>query len=178
MATVHLPMEVEASSMMRAITAAPLRNAYGGEAIPHMRCKVWGDRAEHERFPDVCRLLKAIASAEQVHASNHFRELASEVSGFLCASMAVFGLSSPSHDLHGGIDVEIRGKEQHRDNSRNPAAGGTQRGQDTNCVDCECEPPPVGKAHQLARGRRVLAAEGGKLARKVNLSIVARSTAT
>ena len=111
MATAHLPLKAEASSMMRAIQGAPLRNAYGGEAIPHMRYEVWGDRAEHERFPNVCRLLKAIASAEQVDASNHFCELASEVSGCLCASMAVFGLSSPSHNPQGGIDVEIRGKE-------------------------------------------------------------------
>ena len=91
---------------MRVITAGNLRNAFGGESMAHMRYKIWGDRAEQEGFDNVARLFKAIASAETVHASNHFRELKDKVDDFLCASMGVFGLGSTSQNLQGGIDGE------------------------------------------------------------------------
>lgn len=91
---------------MHTMTSANLHNAYGGESMAHMRYKVWGDRAAQEGFPNVARLFGAIAQAEQVHASNHFRELGGEVGGFLCTSMAVFGLGSTSQNLQGGIDGE------------------------------------------------------------------------
>ena len=60
---------------MHDMTAANLRNAYGGESMAHMRYKIWGERAGKEGFPNVERLFKAIASAETIHAGNHFREL-------------------------------------------------------------------------------------------------------
>lgn len=91
---------------MHAMTAANLRNAHGGESMAHMRYGVWGDKAEEGGFPNVARLFRAIASAETVHASNHFRELGEEVGGFLCASAAVFGLGTTSRNLQGAIDGE------------------------------------------------------------------------
>lgn len=91
---------------MHAVTAANLRNAHGGESMAHMRYIVWGDRAQEEGFPNVARLFRAIASAETVHASNHFRELKDQIGDALCASMAVFGLGSTSQNLQGGINGE------------------------------------------------------------------------
>jgi rubrerythrin len=91
---------------MHKITAANLKNAYGGESMAHMRYKIWGDEAEKERLPHIARLFRAIASAETVHANNHFRELKEQVGDSLCASMAVFGLGKTSQNLQGGIDGE------------------------------------------------------------------------
>jgi rubrerythrin len=91
---------------MHAITATNLRNAHGGESMAHMRYIIWGDRAQKEGFPNVARLFRAIASAETVHASNHFRELKDQASDALCTSMAVFGLGSTSQNLQGGINGE------------------------------------------------------------------------
>jgi len=91
---------------MHAITAANLRNAYGGESMAHMRYGIWGEVAGQEGFKNVARLFQAISSAEIIHASNHFRELKNEVGDSLCASMAVFGVGDTSQNLQGGIDGE------------------------------------------------------------------------
>jgi rubrerythrin len=88
---------------MHAITAANLRNAHGGESMAHMRYLIWADLAEKQGFPNVARLFRAIASAETVHASNHFRELKDQFGDALCTSMAVFGAGRSSQNLQGGI---------------------------------------------------------------------------
>jgi rubrerythrin len=40
-----------------------------------MRYLIFADRAEKEGYANVARLFRAIAYAEQVHATNHYREL-------------------------------------------------------------------------------------------------------
>ncbi len=91
---------------MNEMTASNLRSAFGGESQAHMRYKVWGARAEEEGFPNVARLFRAISFAEEVHASNHFRELAQVPGDFLVPAMAGFGLSETSENLQGAIDGE------------------------------------------------------------------------
>jgi rubrerythrin len=91
---------------MNQMTAANLRSAFGGESQAHMRYKVWGAKAREEGFPNVARLFKAIAYAEEVHAGNHFHELANESGDFLVASMAGFGLSGTAENLQGAINGE------------------------------------------------------------------------
>ncbi len=88
---------------MHSITAANLRNAHGGESMAHMRYTIWGDKAEKDGLPNVARLFRAIASAETIHATNHFKELKEIFGDSLCTSMAVFGLGSTSQNLQGGI---------------------------------------------------------------------------
>ncbi len=87
---------------MRLITAGNLRNAHGGESMAHMRYVTWGNAAEQEGFPNIARLFRAIASAETVHAQNHFRHLRNEVGDALCSSAAIFGLGKTSQNLQGG----------------------------------------------------------------------------
>jgi len=60
---------------MHEMTASNLRSAFAGESQAHMRYLIFADKAEQEGFPNVARLFKAIAYAEQVHASNHFKAL-------------------------------------------------------------------------------------------------------
>lgn len=62
---------------MRAMTERNLKDAYAGESQAHMRYLIFADVAEREGFPNVARLFRGIAFAEQAHATNHFRALGS-----------------------------------------------------------------------------------------------------
>lgn len=57
------------------MTESNLRSAFAGESQAHMRYLIFADRAEKEEYANVARLFRAIAYAEQVHATNHYREL-------------------------------------------------------------------------------------------------------
>ena len=91
---------------MHDMTAGHLRSAYGGECMARVRYLVWADKAEADGFANAARLFRGIAFAEQVHATNHFRELADERGGFLGASMAEYGIGGTSENLQGAIDGE------------------------------------------------------------------------
>jgi rubrerythrin len=60
---------------MRQMTEKNLRDAFAGESQAHMRYLIFAERAEQEGKPNIARLFRAIAFAEQVHATNHFRAL-------------------------------------------------------------------------------------------------------
>lgn len=60
---------------MRKMTKANLEAAFAGESQAHMRYLIFAGEAEREGFPQVARLFRAIAFAEQVHATNHLRTL-------------------------------------------------------------------------------------------------------
>jgi rubrerythrin len=70
------------------VTATNLRNAQGGESMARTRYLIWGNSAEKEGFSNVARLFRAIASAETVYASNHFRELKDRFGEALCSKAA------------------------------------------------------------------------------------------
>ena len=59
----------------RPMTKQALLSAFGGESMAHMRYLIFAERAEKEGFPNVARLFRAIAYAEQVHAGNHYNRL-------------------------------------------------------------------------------------------------------
>ncbi len=60
---------------MRKMTAADLATAFAGESQAHMKYLNFAHRAREEGLANIARLFEAIAYAEQVHASNHLREL-------------------------------------------------------------------------------------------------------
>ena len=91
---------------MHDMTAANLRSAYGGESMAHMRYKIWAAKAEADGFPNVARLFTAIAAAEQVHATNHFRVMKDVGGAHLVAAGGGFGLGSTSDNLAGAIEGE------------------------------------------------------------------------
>ncbi len=91
--------------MVREMTETNLRSAYGGESQAHMRYMIYADRAKANNFPNVGRLFTAIAFAEQVHATNHYRNIASKGHATV-VSGAVFGSKNTSEDLQAGIDGE------------------------------------------------------------------------
>jgi rubrerythrin len=60
---------------MRKMTEENLQAAFSGESQAHMRYLIFADKAEGEGRASLARLLHAIAYAEQVHATNHYRAL-------------------------------------------------------------------------------------------------------
>ncbi|HDM75287.1 MAG TPA: rubrerythrin family protein [Deltaproteobacteria bacterium] len=60
---------------MRKMTEESLSTAFAGESQAHMRYLIFAQKAEEEGYPNIARLFRAIAFAEQVHATNHFKAL-------------------------------------------------------------------------------------------------------
>lgn len=92
---------------MRDMTAANLRSAFGGESMAHMRYLIWADKARIEGFPNVERLFRAIARAEQSHATGHFRAMKDVGGAFPVTAGGGFGLTSTSENLAGAIEGEL-----------------------------------------------------------------------
>jgi rubrerythrin len=57
------------------MTESNLQAAFAGESQAHMRYLIFSDKAEKEGKANVARLFKAVAFAEQVHATNHYKNL-------------------------------------------------------------------------------------------------------
>jgi rubrerythrin len=77
---------------MRKMTEENLKTAFAGESQAHMRYLIFAQKAEADGYPNVARLFKAIAFAEQVHATNHYKVLG--------------GISTSSQNLQTAIDGE------------------------------------------------------------------------
>ncbi|MDL2316482.1 rubrerythrin family protein [Desulfovibrio sp. OttesenSCG-928-A18] len=99
-------------SVKNAMTADFLRSAYGGESMAHMRYLLWGEHAEKKGFPNIGKLYRAIAYAEQVHAHNHFRALKEHVGGFKVDAGGEFGLRDVADNLAWAIEGERGEVEQ------------------------------------------------------------------
>jgi rubrerythrin len=92
---------------MHDMTAANLRNAFAGESQANMRYYIYANLAESEDFDNVARLMRAIAFAEEVHATNHFKALRVQFGAHGTASYGGFGISSTANNLTVAIEGEV-----------------------------------------------------------------------
>lgn len=60
---------------MKEMTRENLGAALAGESQAHVKYLAFSARADKEGKPNIARLFRAIAQAEQVHAINHLKEL-------------------------------------------------------------------------------------------------------
>lgn len=60
---------------MKKMTEENLRSAFAGESQAHMRYLIYANKAEQENKPNIAKFFRAIAHAEEIHATNHFRTL-------------------------------------------------------------------------------------------------------
>jgi rubrerythrin len=60
---------------MKDMTKANLEAAFAGESQAHMKYAAFADMAEREKLPNVARVFRAAAFAEEKHATNHLRAL-------------------------------------------------------------------------------------------------------
>ncbi|NLK27371.1 MAG: rubrerythrin family protein [Clostridiales bacterium] len=89
-----------------------LHSAYGGESMAHMRYLTWATMAEKEGFKNIAKLFEAIAYAEQVHANNHYKEIAGNADDYTVTAGAVFGTSTTVDNLQGAINGELHEVDQ------------------------------------------------------------------
>jgi rubrerythrin len=61
--------------VMRKMTDGNLRAAFAGESQAHMKYLIFAEEAEKTGRKNTARLFRAIAYAEQIHATNHFKAL-------------------------------------------------------------------------------------------------------
>lgn len=99
-------------AVKNAMTNDFLHSAYGGESMAHMRYLYWADAADKEGFPNVAKLFRAVAYAEQVHASNHFRTIGGETADSTVVAGAVFGPNKTADNLQGAINGELHEVDQ------------------------------------------------------------------
>ena len=93
--------------MPRPMTQEALTSAFGGESMAYMRYLLFAEIAEQEGYPNVARLFKAIAYAEQVHARNHYNRLKDLKQGMKVVAEAPFGPGNTSKNL----ELAIMGEE-------------------------------------------------------------------
>jgi rubrerythrin len=60
---------------MKEMTRENLSASFAGESQAHIKYLAFAAKAEKEGKPNIARLFRAIAHAEQVHAINHLKEL-------------------------------------------------------------------------------------------------------
>ena len=84
---------------MKQMTKQNMINAFGGECQAHMRYLRFAEIAAKENFPNVSRLLVAIAEAERIHAFDHYQELKHLDTGRVANSMAAFGPGNTAKNL-------------------------------------------------------------------------------
>jgi len=60
---------------MKPMTEKNLLDAFAGESQAHMKYLIYAEKAEREHLPNIAKMFRAIAYAEFVHASNHFKAL-------------------------------------------------------------------------------------------------------
>ena len=60
---------------MKEMTKDNLKASLAGESQAHIKYLAFAARAEKEGKPNIARLFQAVSHAEQVHATNHLREL-------------------------------------------------------------------------------------------------------
>lgn len=60
---------------MHKMTEENLKAAFAGESQAHMKYLIFAEQAEKKGLPEIGRLFRAVAYAEQVHATSHLRVL-------------------------------------------------------------------------------------------------------
>ena len=128
---------------MHPMTEGNLKAAFAGESQAHMRYLAFADQAEKEGKSNLARLFRAIAYAEQVHATNHLRELGKiagtpanlqeaidgedfEVAEMYPAYDAVAKLQNESgaiHSIHYAIEAEKIHAQMYKDAKAEADAG-------------------------------------------------------
>ena len=78
------------------MTEANLKSVFVGETQANMKYTIYAAKANEEGYPNIARLFTAIAYAEQVHATNHYKIL-----------MAGDKLVNTFKNLQAGINGEV-----------------------------------------------------------------------
>jgi rubrerythrin len=89
--------------MVHPVTESNLITAYAAENEAHKRYLKYADRAEEKGYTNICRLFKAVAFSEKIHAGNHYKNIQKK-GDILTVSEVLTESSSVSEDLKNSID--------------------------------------------------------------------------
>lgn len=93
---------------MHKMTENDLLTAFAGESQAHMRYRIFAERARKEGFPNIARLFEAISFAEQVHATNHYRELGQIKGSVDNLQVAIDGETFEVEEMYPAYDAVAR----------------------------------------------------------------------
>ncbi len=85
---------------MRKMTEGNLKGAFSGESQAHMKYLIFANKAEEEGYPNVARLFRAIAYAEQIHATNHYNTLGETKTTSENLQVAISGENFEINDMY------------------------------------------------------------------------------
>ncbi len=91
---------------MHPMTLGHLQSAFAGESQAHMRYLVYADKADKDELPNIGRLFRAIAWAEQIHATSHFMVMRDQFGAVQTVAGAGFGLGPTAENLAVAIEGE------------------------------------------------------------------------
>jgi rubrerythrin len=91
---------------MHDMTLGHLQSAFAGESQAHMRYLIYADKAEKDELPNIARLFRAIAWAEQIHATSHFTVMRDQFGAVQTVAGAGFGLGPTAENLAVAIEGE------------------------------------------------------------------------
>lgn len=91
---------------MHPMTLSHLQSAFAGESQAHMRYLVYADKADKDEMPNIGRLFRAIAWAEQIHAASHFVVMRDRFGAAQTVAGAGFGLGPTVENLAVAIEGE------------------------------------------------------------------------
>ena len=91
---------------MHDMTLGHLQSAFAGESQAHMRYLIYAAKADKDELPNIARLFRAIAWAEQIHATNHFTVMRDQFGAVQTMAGAAFGLGSTAENLAIAIEGE------------------------------------------------------------------------
>ena len=97
---------------MHEMTKANLEAAFAGESQAHMKYKAFAAQAAKEGYPEVARLFTAISFAEQVHATNHFRQLGGIGDTVANLKAAIGGESFENTEMYPAYDAVAKLQEE------------------------------------------------------------------
>lgn len=97
---------------MRKMTKENLKSAFAGESQAHMRYLIFAKKAEEEGFPNIARLFRAIAYAENVHAANHYNVLSMVRSTTDNLQVAIDGENYEVNEMYPSFNVVAKLQEE------------------------------------------------------------------
>ncbi|MGQ9719620.1 MAG: rubrerythrin family protein [Nitrososphaerales archaeon] len=98
---------------MKRMSEGNLKSAFSGESQAHIKYLIFANKAEEECYPNVARLFRAIAYAEQVHATNHYDALGEIRKSLKNLQTAIDGENFEVNDMYPAYKAvaELEGEE-------------------------------------------------------------------
>jgi rubrerythrin len=99
---------------MKKMTESNIRAAFAGESQAHMRYTIFAKEAEKAGRTNIARLFRAVAFAEEIHATNHFKSLGDLKSGLENLSAAAGGEDFEIQEMYPAFEAVAKLQEEER----------------------------------------------------------------